>query len=167
MARPHDVAAQYRQSGIAWSRSQKREGGYDAEISSESDLAEPERRLRGRRSRHFRLALLWDGSALTRSVEPAVSHYGPQPTQPVPACSRGAELGAIQICRALAVNSKFPCRHQLLGHDTATTYHGLKVNERLWPYSCSYVPYVCQRMRRRLGHRQSTALARQKREDDA
>jgi len=115
----------------------------------------------------LRLALLWDGSALTRSVELAVSHYGPQPTQPVPACSRGAELGAIQICRALAVNSKFPCRHQLLGHDTATTYHGVKVNERLWPYSCSYVPYVCQRMRRRLGHRQSTALARQKREDDA
>ena len=82
-------------------------------------------------------------------------------------CSRGAELGAIQICHALAVNSKFPCRHQLLGHDTATTYHGVKVSERFWTCSCSRVPCVSQRTRRRSAQRQSTALTQQKREDDA
>jgi hypothetical protein len=85
----------------------------------------------------------------------------------VPACSRGAELGAIRIYRVAAVHGRFPWPYQLLGHGVPTRYHDLSLIERSWTYSCSRVPYVCQRMRRRLGHRQSTALARQKREDGA
>lgn len=105
-------------------------------------------------------------SAPTRSAEPAVSRHGLQPTEPAPACSRGAELGAIQIYHVVAVNSRFLC-HQLLGRGAATRYYDLSLIERCWTYSYSRVRYVSQQMRPRLGHRQATALVRLKREDGA
>jgi hypothetical protein len=91
----------------------------------------------------------------------------PHPPDAVPTRSRGAELGAIRICHGVAVNGRFRCRYQSLERDSATRNRGQRLSERLWPYSCSYVPHVSQRMRRRSAQRQSRALTQQKREDDA